>query len=83
MVAKEKNLLLQKSGEGPPIAPEGWKWRCGKRARDMYFTAPDGSLFRSRRTLDDYLKTLKDPPAPTAFCWSITPEVLDHPAFEM
>ncbi|KAL2643953.1 hypothetical protein R1flu_011540 [Riccia fluitans] len=52
------------------------------KVQDMYFTAPDGSQFRSRRALNDYLKTLTNPPAPTDFCWSITPEVLDHPALQ-
>ncbi|KAL3697060.1 hypothetical protein R1sor_011136 [Riccia sorocarpa] len=82
MVAKEQNLLSQKSGEGPPIAPKGWKWRCGKRPKDMYFTAPDGSQYRSKRSLNEYLKTLDNPPAPTDFCWAITPQVLDDPALQ-
>ncbi|KAG6548016.1 hypothetical protein Mapa_010450 [Marchantia paleacea] len=83
MVAKpKKNLLSRKCGEGPPIAPEGWKWRAGLRKQDMYFTAPDGTRFRSKRPLNEYLRTLSNPPAPADFCWSITPEVLAHPALQ-
>lgn len=61
-------------GEGAPIAPPNWKWRCGNRLRDMYFYAPDGKLFRSRTELASYLGKLSGGPAPEDFCWRVTEE---------
>lgn len=74
MSPKSANLLANQSGEGAPIAPDGWRWRAGNRKQDMYFTAPSGEVFRSRCKLKEHLKAMENPPSQDAFCWSITEE---------
>lgn len=64
------------NGEGPPVCPPKWKWRCGNRLRDMYFYSPEGKLFRSRTELASHLSKLPDGPAPEDFCWRVTQEIL-------
>ncbi|KAL2644614.1 hypothetical protein R1flu_012201 [Riccia fluitans] len=68
--------LAGKSGEGPPLAPELWKWRAGNRINDMYFTAPTGERFRSRSELNNYLATIPNPPPADSFQWRVTEEFL-------
>ncbi|KAG6544904.1 hypothetical protein Mapa_013594 [Marchantia paleacea] len=82
MSRKCPNLLANQSGEGAPIAPDGWGWRAGTRKQDMYFTAPSGEVFRSRCRLNNFLKTMRNSPSQDSFCWSITEGVLHHPALQ-
>lgn len=64
--------LAGKCGEGPPLAPESWKWRAGNRLSDMYFTSPTGEKFRSRPELNIFLATLDNPPPLDSFRWRVT-----------
>ncbi|OAE23685.1 hypothetical protein AXG93_4520s1080 [Marchantia polymorpha subsp. ruderalis] len=40
--------LARMSGTGPPIAPDGWGWRAGRKVQDMYFYSPQEECFRSK-----------------------------------
>ncbi|KAG6547293.1 hypothetical protein Mapa_011230 [Marchantia paleacea] len=68
--------LAGKCGEGPPLAPESWKWRAGNRLSDMYFTSPTGEKFRSRPELNIFLATLDNPPPLDSFQWRVTEDFL-------
>ncbi|BBN02853.1 hypothetical protein MPTK1_2g18710 [Marchantia polymorpha subsp. ruderalis] len=68
--------LAGKCGEGPPLAPESWKWRAGNRLSDMYFTSPTGEKFRSRPELNIFLATLDNPPPLDSFRWRVTEDFL-------
>ncbi|GBG63812.1 hypothetical protein CBR_g39596 [Chara braunii] len=48
--------LAGKSGLGRPFAPPGWRWKAGQRMTDMYFYAPDGKAFRSRKSVVEHLE---------------------------
>ncbi|KAL3697619.1 hypothetical protein R1sor_011695 [Riccia sorocarpa] len=68
--------LAGKSGEGPPLAPDQWKWRAGNRLNDMYFTSPTGEKFRSRTELSNFLASVPNPPSAESFQWRVTEEFL-------
>ncbi|KAL2644966.1 hypothetical protein R1flu_012553 [Riccia fluitans] len=80
MMEKVRNPLAGKVGIGRPIAPECWKWRAGLRLQDMYFTSPEGRIFRSRKSLNEYLDeeamARANPPSPDSFQWRVTEEFL-------
>lgn len=75
-MGQQPHPLAGKSGEGAPVAPPNWKWRCGNRLSDMYFYSAEGKKFRSRVELASYLNTLSNGPSQDEFCWRPTEEIL-------
>ncbi|KAJ7519380.1 hypothetical protein O6H91_20G035800 [Diphasiastrum complanatum] len=71
---EKPNPLAGRTGEGAPIAPPGWLWKAGNRARDMYFYSPSGETFRSQPHLQSYLATLPNPPPLFLFRFKVDPQ---------
>lgn len=65
------HALACRKGEGPPIAPHGWQWFTGRRAKDIAFVSPSGQRFRSKVALDRFLATIPDPPSQNDFAWRV------------
>ncbi|KAH9318923.1 hypothetical protein KI387_020692, partial [Taxus chinensis] len=67
------HALASRKGEGPPMAPPGWKWSTGKRTKDIIFVAPEGVRFRSKVALTSFLANYPNPPAEDEFLWRVKP----------
>lgn len=65
------HALACRKGEGPPMAPQGWKWLTGRRVKDIVFVSPSGQRFRSKVALNRFLATSPDPPSQNDFVWRV------------
>lgn len=72
------HALACRKGEGPPMAPHGWQWITGKRAKDISFVSPSGERFRSKVALDRFLAKIPDPPSQDDFAWRVRPSDFEN-----